>query len=244
METEKPSVSILIINFALIGEVCSKHQKDKEKHMRKIAFALLALAAMLTAISCSDSETYADQKKKERSAINSYLADSAVSVISESQFIANGEVTDTAKNEFVLFETSGVYMQIIRKGCGEKIKNGETATVLCRFTERNLLNGPDSIQLSNLNISYLVDKMVVKNTSGTFSASFDTSSSLMYLSYSSQAVPSGWLVPLSYINIGRPTNENEEIAKVKIIVPHSQGQSYASQYVYPCLYEITYQRGI
>lgn len=212
--------------------------------MRKLSFAILALIGLFTAMSCNDSETYADKKKKERSAINAYLADSAVTVISESEFKANGEVTDVSKNEFVLFETSGVYMQIIRKGCGEKLENGETATVLCRFLERNLRDAPDSIQLSNYNISYLVDKMMVKNTSGTFNASFDTSSSMMYLSYGSQAVPSGWLVPLSYINIGRPTNENEEIAKVKLIVPHSQGQSYASQYVYPCLYEITYQRGI
>lgn len=212
--------------------------------MRKLSLAILALAGLLTVLSCSDTETYADKKKKERSAINAYLADSAVSVISESEFKANGQVTDVAKNEFVLFETSGVYMQIIRQGCGKKLENGETATVLCRFLERNLRDAPDSIQLSNYNISYLVDKMMVKNTSGTFSASFDTSSSMMYLSYGSQAVPSGWLVPLSYVNIGRPTNESEEIAKVKLIVPHSQGQSYASQYVYPCLYEITYQRGI
>lgn len=212
--------------------------------MRKISFIILAFAALLTAISCSDSETYADQKKKERSAINAYIADSAVTVLSESEFTAKGEVTDVSKNEFVLFESSGVYMQIIRKGCGEKIKKGETATVLCRFLERNLLNAPDSIQLSNYNVSYLVDKMMVKNTSGTFTASFDTSSSMMYLSYGSQAVPSGWLVPLSYVNVGRPTSEDEEIAKVKLIVPHSQGQSYASQYVYPCLYEITFQRGI
>lgn len=212
--------------------------------MRKLSFALLTLIGVLTAMSCSDTETYADQKKKERSAINAYLADSAVTVLSESEFKANGEVTDVSKNEFVLFESSGVYMQIIRKGCGEKIKTGETATVLCRFLERNILDSPDSIQLSNYNVSYLVDKMMVKNTSGTFTASFDTSSSMMYLSYGSQAVPSGWLVPLSYINIGRPTSDDEEIAKVKLIVPHSQGQSYASQYVYPCLYEITYQRGI
>lgn len=212
--------------------------------MRKLSLAILALAGLLTVLSCSDTETYADKKKKERSAINAYLADSAVSVISESEFKANGCVTDVAKNEFVLFETSGVYMQIIRQGCGKKLENGETATVLCRFLERNLRDAPDSIQLSNYNISYLVDKMMVKNTSGTFSASFDTSSSMMYLSYGSQAVPSGWLVPLSYVNIGRPTSEGEEIAKVKLIVPHSQGQSYASQYVYPCLYEITYQRGI
>ena len=42
-------------------------------------------------------------------------------------------------------------MQIVEKGTGEVIKKGETATVLCRFTERNLLR--DTVQLSN---QYLV----------------------------------------------------------------------------------------
>jgi len=67
---------------------------------------------------------------------------------------------------------------------------------------------------------------------------------LMYLAYSSTSVPAGWLVPLTYINIGRPLKDGDEIAKVKIIVPHSEGQSYASEYVYPCYYKITYMRGI
>ena len=58
------------------------------------------------------------------------------------------------------------------------------------------------------------------------------------------SVPSGWLVPLSYINLGRPQNPTDEIAKVKLIVPHSQGQSYATQSVYPCYYIITYEKGI
>jgi len=50
-------------------------------------------------------------------------------------------------------------------------------------------------------------------------------------------------VPLTYINLGRPINEGDEIAKVRLIVPHTQGQAYASQNVYPCLYDITYERG-
>lgn len=85
--------------------------------------------------------------------------------------------------------------------------------------------------------------MTVKNTSGTFSGTFDKESSLMYNTYSSTAVPSGWLVPLTYIKLGRPASETDEIAKVKLIVPHSMGQSNASQNVYPCMYEITYQQG-
>ena len=65
----------------------------------------------------------------------------------------------------------------------------------------------------------------------------------MYNTYSSAAVPSGWLVPMAYINLGRPASEDDEIAKVKLIVPHTQGQSNASQNVYPCMYELTYERG-
>lgn len=210
--------------------------------MRKLSMLLLALVGAVVFTSCSDSETYADQKKKERSAINSYIAKNGIKVISEDEFFKDS-LTDTTKNEFVLFESSGVYMQIIRKGCGEKIKDGENATVLCRFTERNLMT--DSLQLSNDIISYasLVDKMNVKRNSGTFTASFDASSSVMYSVYGSTSVPSGWLVPLAYIKLGRPASENDQIAKVRIIVPHTQGQQYAVKGVYPCLYDITYERG-
>lgn len=211
--------------------------------MRKIQIVIFAIFGVVALASCSNSETYADQKKKERTAINKLIADSTINVISESTFNAQDSTTDVSKNQYVLFESSGVYMQIIRKGCGEKIKDGETVTVLCRFNEYNLLQSADSVQLSNMGTSWLVDKIMVKRNSGTYTASFDKNSSLMYTAYSSAAVPNGWLIPLSYINIGRPTKEGDEIAKVKLIVPHSQGQQYASQNVYPCLYELTFQRG-
>ena len=212
--------------------------------MKKTAIALLTLIAAMFIVGCDNTETYADQKKAESAAISNFIRDSAITVISEDQFATQGYTTDTTKgkNEYVLLNNSGVYMQIIRQGCGEKLKSGESATVICRFTEFNMKG--DSIQLSNqLNaFSAQPDIMSVYNSSGTFTASF-TTTSLMYYAYGSTSVPSGWLVPLTYINIGRPTNENEEIAKVKLIVPHSDGQSYASQYVYPCFYNITYQRG-
>ena len=212
--------------------------------MGKIKLALLACAALFTLMSCDDTESYADQKKKERSAIRSYIAKENIKVITEKEFHAQDSTTDVSKNEYVLFETTGVYMQIIREGCGEKLKDGETATVICRFKEWNLLT--DSLQLAN-NIENsslnFPDLMSVKNTSGTFKASFIKGSSVMYSIYGSGSVPGGWLAPLSYIKIGRPAKPGEEIAKVKLIVPHTQGHQYASSGVYPCLYEITYQRG-
>ena len=216
--------------------------------MKRVTNVILVLMSILVLYSCRNRETYAEQKNRERSAINRYIAEKGVKVISEETFFAQNSMTDVSKNEFVLFESSGVYMQIINKGCGVKLKNGETASVLCRFSEYNLLKGPDSLQLSNDLYVYstLVDKMSVKNTLGTFSASFDPTSSLIYNKYGSSnntSVPEGWLVPLSYINLGRPINEGDEIARVKIIVPHTKGHSYATAGVYPCLYNLTYERG-
>lgn len=214
--------------------------------MKKIVFLLLAAISVAVSISsCSDSETYADQKKRERSAINKYISENNIKVLSEAEFNSNGQVTDTAKHEFVYLSNSGCYLQIIRKGCGEKLKDGETATILCRYQEYNLLT--DSLQSSNMIGYYIsvVDKMNVTNTSGTFTGTFKAGESLMYTLYGSGSttVPSGWLVPLSYINIGRQDSEDNEIARIRIIVPHTQGHAYATQGVYPCLYDLTYEKG-
>lgn len=212
--------------------------------MKTLKFLALTLIAIVALASCSDSETYADMKKKERSAINRYIANQKIKVISEDVFNAQNQTTNVDKNEWVLFDGTGVYMQIVREGCGKKLESGKTEKVLCRFNEYNILESDSTLQCSNI-YSYLweVEKMTVKNTSGTFSGTFDKESSLMYNTYSSTAVPSGWLVPLTYIKLGIPASATDEIAKVKLIVPHSMGQSNASQNVYPCMYEITYQLG-
>lgn len=211
--------------------------------MRNLALAFIALFAAVTVISCDDTETYAEQKDRERAAISRFIADSAINVITETQFAEQGYKTDLSKNQFVLLKNSGVYMQIVREGCGEKIKDGETTTVLCRFSERNILT--DSLQLTNdvLSFSSIVDKMTVTNTSGTFTASFIKNQSVMAMFYGSTSVPSGWLVPFTYIKVGRQENADEEIAKVNLIVPHTQGHQYASSGVNPCYYTITYERG-
>ena len=212
--------------------------------MKKILYTLLCAVVAVTMTSCDDVETYAEQRDAERAAISKYLVDHKIKVISRKEFLANDTTTDVSKNEYVLFESSGVYMQIVNRGCGEILKKGESADVLTRFKEYNV-NG-DSLQLTNMSLTtgYLCDKYNVKNTSGSFTASFNTSSSLMYLAYQSASVPAGCLVPLSYIRLGRPAEEGDEIAKVKLLVPHDQGHQYASQGVYACFYELSYQRGL
>lgn len=212
--------------------------------MKKYIYSFLLAFVAFSMVSCDDFETYAEQRDKELSAIANYIVREKIKVISEEEFLANDTMTDVSKNEYVLFENTGVYMQVVSRGCGSILKNSESATVLCRFTEFNI-NG-DSIQRSNdvLVNHYIVDKFDVRNESGTFYASFDTSSSLMYRAYGSAQVPNGWLMPLSYIKLGRPNGVDEEIAHVKIIVPHDQGQSSANSSVYACCYDITYQRGI
>lgn len=219
------------------------------KHIDTMSKGLLFLCLLLLSATvftaCSDDETYADQVKRERSAISAYLADSSVNVISEETFRNQNYTTDVSKNQFVLFESSGLYMQIVRKGTGKPIASGESAGILCRYTELNLLT--DTIQANNTILPYYyryVEKMNVTNNSGTFSGSFEKERSLMYLFYGSTAIPSGWLAALPYLNFDRYVNANSEIAKVRLIVPHDIGQSYASSGVYPCLYDITFERGI
>ncbi len=228
--------------------------------MKRIIYMLVAACAMGWGMSsCDDDETYAEQREKERNAIAAFLERDVrittndgetlihvgkINTISEAVFNAQGNVTKLENNEYVVFENTGVYMQIVRKGPGEKLKSGQQKRIICRYTEFNILR--DSIQTSNESAYWQTnpDILDVTNTYGTFTASFNTSvngGGAMYQYYGSTAVPSGWLVPFTYINIGRQVKEDEEIAKVRLIVPHTQGHSDASSNVYPCFYEISYQ---
>ena len=197
----------------------------------------MLVAVALT--SCNDYETYGDKKEKERNAISKFIADSAIVVIAEETFIQNGYKTDLTRNEFVRLDKTGVYMQIIREGCGDKMKDGESLTLDCRFSEFDILNDTTLVYNTSSSTASLPDRMSVSRSSGTYTATF--LSGMMTKVYSS-SVPAGWLVPLNYIKIGRPQSMDEECAKVRLIVPHTQGHAYASSNVCPYFYTITYQR--
>lgn len=229
--------------------------------MKKVLYfvcAWMAVGLMLTA--CKDDETYAEQKEKERKAVAHFLARNPlvllnsqgdellrtkqIKVISEQAFYAQDSTTNVEENEYVLFGNTGVYMQIVREGSGQRIQEGETKRLICRYFEYNILG--DSLQTAS-NVVYWAttpDIMDVSNNSGSIVASFNTSvngGGAMYSTYRSTVVPNGWIIPLQYVKVGRQTSSDSGIAKVRLIVPHSQGQSDATSNVYPCFYELTYQ---
>ena len=206
--------------------------------MKKSIYMLMMLVVLVLANACTDYETYGELKDKEREAISKFISDSSFVIISESQFHNQGDLTEGDK-QFVLLEKSGVYMQIVRSGCGERIKDGETVTVLCRFLEQAL---NDTVALFNYGYAFQPDIMSVTRTGSTYTAMFEQGG-FMYSSYGS-SVPEGWLVPLQYVKIGRLASPDDELARVKLIVPHSQGTTNnAKANVKPYYYDITFQRG-
>ena len=227
--------------FEFLFVILHRHTENK---MKKFLIILITLTAVLT--SCNDYETYGDKKEKERNAISKFIADSSIVVISESQFEQQGNTTNLARNEFVKLSKSGVYLQIVREGCGTMVEDGENVNLVCRFEEFDIMN--DTLSLCNntntlryygKGLAAIPDIMKVSRKSGAYTASF--TSGMMYNIYGA-TVPSGWLVPLPYVKVGRPEADNQQCAKVRIIVPHSQGHANASSNVMPYYYVITFMR--
>ena len=131
--------------------------------MRRIlCYTLSALLICAGFCACNDDETYAEKKEKERKAINSFLQRDVAIVsaegdtvchvgrihpISEKQFREQDSITNLENNEYVLFKGTGVYMQIVRKGPGEKMKSGDNKQIICRYWEYNIMG--DSLQSTN-----------------------------------------------------------------------------------------------
>jgi hypothetical protein len=195
--------------------------------------------AVVVLASCENYETYSDMKKKEQDAIQRFINEQGIQVIDQTTFEAQGNTTNLESNQFVRFTRNGVYMQIVREGCGDIVKDGETTNLICRFSEYNILQ--DTMQVRNDQLPSIPDIMYVSRTGSNYTAAFV--SGVMKSTYSA-VVPPGWLVPLTYIHVGRPQSLNDEVAKVRIIVPHAQGHAVASSNVTPYHYEITYEKEI
>ena len=104
----------------------------------------------------------------------------------------------------------------------------------------------DSLQLTNRVMKFAVNPEIinVSNNSGYISGSFDLTvptGSLIYKAYGDTQVPDGWLKALEFLRVGPQTTDENRIAKVRLIVPHSSGHSHATASVYPCFYELTFQ---
>lgn len=205
-------------------------------HMIKNILSCLFLITIisLSFCSCDDGVTYSEMKDRERGAVHQFIVEKNIEVITFDEFVANDSVTDVSRNQFV--EIDDVYMQIVnnpKNAAGaRKIEDGYTRNILVRYYEYNIQNG-DTIS-TNL-YSSEPDEMRVTNTNGTYEATF--TSGVMPSIYGN-AVPTGWLTPLNFLYFTRKT---DNLAKVNIIVPHSKGTITAASYVYPCLYQISFQ---
>lgn len=205
--------------------------------MNKLIYILGVLTVSFALSSCNDEETYADQKKREAKQINNWISKQDIDVISLSDFIkdtiTNNPETgpDKTRNEYVLFEDNGVYMQIVRRGDGRIMEKGDTWYMNARYVELYVDDG-DTMSMNIYQGE--PDVFYVKCSGGSYSSSF-TTSGIMALTYGN-SVPNAWLMPFPYIKPGLLNGESA--AKVRLIVPHNQGTQKASANVYPTFYEI------
>ena len=227
--------------------------------MKKQIFYLLFISCVLQG--CNKGITYADQKENEKNDIQSWIVKHDYKIISEEQFYKQDSLTN--ENEFVLLKESGVYMNIIQRGKGKRILDDGRYTIISRYLEialsgiENFFVTGDTLsgnmKLRNYPVfgpenwglpQYMAqpDNYILTIDKNNYKASFKENSMMAYV-YKTASVPSGWLIPLRFLKPANsiPTLPSEDIARVKLIVPHSQGSAQAMKYVYPCLYEITYQ---
>lgn len=221
--------------------------------MKKLVFLFLSL---LTAGSlfqaCDDSKTYAEQLEDEKNAVERFIKDSAIHVISVSEFEQNDSVTKAKANgdaydEFVFFSSEGVYMQIIDRGNDnkanytdeekEKDKFVDGNNICTRYAETNI----ETRELAAFNIPveeymdagtlYAYPAVFRYVKAETYSAGTFTEMDFVWGQYyASTAVPQGWLLSLPYLR---------DNAHVRLIVPSKMGHNSAQQYVTPYFYDIT-----
>ncbi len=204
--------------------------------MKRLVYFFLSVFILGSAFySCDNSKTYAEKLADERKAIERYVKEHNIKVISEEEFLKD-TVTDLSKNEYVYFD-NGVYMQIVDRGSEEvadTFRNGEM--ILVRFVEMFLESG-DTTRVSNWDSSFnpypeefrfMKSSTTIQGLFMTDGLNFNNNTSTMATEYGT-AVPNGWLVPLQYVR---------NKAHVKIIVPSKMGHAVSSQYVYPYFYDI------
>lgn len=194
--------------------------------MKKLTLFFLSLLALTISFqACDNTKTYAEMLDEEKDAINDFIKERNIKVISQSQFYAQDSITNLDENEFVQL-ASGVYMQIVDKGSdniADTVRNNDE--ILVRFMEYSLFK-KDTI-LSNLDDAAVVDAFRYTVSTSSIAGLFLQGYMMTY--YSSTAVPAGWLVPLEYVR---------NRAHVRLIVPSKMGTQSALQTVYPCYYDI------
>ena len=217
--------------------------------MKKLVFLFLSL---LTAGSlfqaCDNSKTYAEMLEDEKNAVNKFIKDNDIRVISLEEFerdtITASKEAGNGYDEYVAF-SNGVYMQIVDRG-GKEDKDGvevinEVDTfannnIICtRYVEKDMMTG--EVTCFNVPLEEWMDVpdyykfpltfRYVQNASTVYgivlSGSLDYDLLWVNQGYGT-AIPSGWLIALPYLRNN---------AHVRLIVPSKMGHTLAQQYVNP-----------
>lgn len=194
-------------------------------------FCLLAIGTVFQA--CDDSKTYAEMLDEEKDAVNTFIKDHGITVISEEKFKANGYITDVTANEYVSFTSTGIYMQIVNKGVpGDTIRNNNEIAV--RFVETDVKTNDTTYfnvvlpGFENNPMYYTYPDVFRYVESGTTVAGVFLEGAMAGKTQSTD-VPPGWLIALKYI-----TNYGH----VKMIVPSKMGYQEANKQVNPFFYDL------
>ena len=207
--------------------------------MKKFSIFLMFVLGIIGFQSCDDSKTYAELKEEEREAIKRFIEANEIKVIDEDTFAEQDSLTNVADNEYVLFEESGVYMQVIERGGGKLLKDGRHG-ILARYLEEMINEDGTADTLAfNTDPDWYPhpDLFYVTKKDRQYAASFDNMASMVEV-HSSNSVPSGWILPFNCLKVGREISAR---SRIRLIFPHSQGTQSASSSVTPCYYEISYQ---
>lgn len=211
--------------------------------MKKLVFLFLSLLAVGSLFqACDNSKTYAEMLEDEKNAVEKFISDNGINVISLEDFERNDTVTDLSRNEYVFFPSDGIYMQIVERGDkdanDENMYKFENNNEICtRYAETNIATGElaafnipmdDYMDASQLYANPAVFRYVKTETyaAGTF-IQMDY---VWATYYQSTVVPQGWLLALPYVR---------DNAHVRLIIPSKMGHQSAQQYVTPYFYDIT-----
>ena len=205
--------------------------------MKKLIFLFLSVIAAGSLFqACDNSKTYAEMLEDEKNAVNKFIKDSAINVISLEEF-ERDTITDLSRNEYVAF-SNGVYMQIVDRGSAEnKTDTFANNNEICvRYIEEDIMARDTTCfnvfleEWGDANQLYTNPAVFRYVAEGSYVYGTFIQMDYYWASYyQSTAVPAGWLLALPFVR---------NYAHVRLIVPSKVGHSSAQQYVNPYYYDI------
>ena len=193
---------------------------------RFIFLSLLAAGGIFQA--CDDSKTYAEMLEDEKNAVNKFIKDKGIRIISQDEFEKNDTVTNLDRNEYVAL-SDGVYMQIVDRGSAEnKTDTFANNNEICvRYIEEDIMTRDTTCynvfleEWGDANQLYTNPAVFRYVAEGSYVYGTFIQMDYYWASYyQSTAVPAGWLLALPFVR---------NYAHVRLIVPSKVGHSSAQQ---------------